>query len=167
MVGGLSVSGINLDLLSTSEQSEVFAAWESVLVAWQRDEYQVLTTTEPADLETYLKYQKRAFVAEPDPTRKNLIASYVDTYTRNLSTSQLISRRHYVLRRQPIHGPEYQHLQAAAQALRNRLDEMQRTLTKAFEAATIRAGILTAQDLYDLLAMTYNYSDYQLLRARG
>lgn len=137
------------------------------MVALQRDEYQVLTTTEPADLDMYLKFQKKALLEETDPARKNLLASYIDTYTRNLSTAQLISRRHYILRRHPIHGGEYQHLQTAAQALGSRLDEMQRTISKAFEGVAVRAELLRAQDLYDLLAMTYNYTDYQLLRARG
>jgi len=99
----LKVSGINLDLLTTTEQEDVFDEFNAFLMSTLGENsgevQQYLDITMPVDFSEYVLFWQHRYLTvleeEPENSAKlALIASYVDTYTTIAASQEMTTKRH-------------------------------------------------------------------------
>ncbi|WP_126992086.1 TrsD/TraD family conjugative transfer protein, partial [Candidatus Kurthia intestinigallinarum] len=107
----LKVTGINLDLLTTTEQEDVFDEFNAFLMSTlgenSEEVQQYLDITMPVDFSEYILFWQHRYltVLEEEPENEAklaLIASYVDTFSGVASSQEITTKTHIVVLHEKI-----------------------------------------------------------------
>lgn len=167
LVTVLSGTGINLDLLSDFEQTDVFDEYNAFLmgnVAESRGEiFQFLDMTVPVDFKPYVLGWKNRYLKakEEQPENEvlsNLIASYILHYEDQDNNHEMNTQEHYVVLREKIKDKNYNSLQFAEKNLNEKAQVMIRALESQFEGYDLIINRLNGQESKKVLHLFMNFN---------
>lgn len=168
VTGAVKVSGINIDLLTIEEQSDLFSDYNSFLMGSlgeTNDEVQqYIDSTIPVNFHDYLLFWKRRYVEVQRESPQNealleLIASYIHTYSMYKQENTLTTKLHIVVLREKIAHNDLQALEQAAQLLDEKIVVYKRNLEAALSQYEFVIEKMTAYDYLHYLQHFFNNAD--------
>lgn len=166
LIGGLRVTGVNLDLLSEFEQQQLFDNYEAFLVSNVNEQIQIISKTEPVDFSLYLKMLKKRFLIEKDNTVRNLLASYILFYQEQSFMEQMTTKKHYVIARAKMKGDTLKELKRAQNELQQKIDNMKLGLQASLESVySVYIEQLDGRDFLNLLHQFLDFESFRLSQA--
>lgn len=167
LVGILEVSGINLDLLNETEQQDVFEDYGAFLMSTLGegvdDTLQFLEPTIPVNMTTYLNGLKRRYLAlqkdHPEQQFKiQLIASYLDHFTKVQESKNMTTKQHLLIVKVPIKDKSVESLNLAVAHLDEKIEQVKRDIENALTDFDVTAKILTSQEVQEILKNLINFN---------
>ena len=165
----LKVSGINLDLLTTNEQEDVFDEFNAFLMSTLGENsgevQQYLDITMPVDFSEYVLFWQHRYLTvleeEPENSAKlALIASYVDTYTTIAASQEMTTKRHIVVLHEKIPKKHLASLEQTALQLEEKSAVFIRQLESTLSTYDVEARQLTAKECREVLRHLLNFSNH-------
>lgn len=165
----LKVSGINLDLLTTTEQEDVFDEFNAFLMSTLGENsgevQQYLDITMPVDFSEYVLFWQHRYLTvleeEPENTAKlALIASYVDTYTTIATSQEMTTKRHIVVLHEKIPKKHLASLEQTALQLEEKATIFIRQLESTLSTYDVEARQITAKECREVLRHLLNFSNH-------
>lgn len=154
ITGVISVSGINLDLLSESEQTDLFDDYNAFLIGTFGEGYESLEfreTTVPVDMKEYIKHLKRIYINlkrenSNEIFKINLVASYIDHFTKIQNKSEMTTKKRIIVVSEPIKDKRYESLQLSARRLREKIIQIMKDLNNSLSDYDIQMRVLTGNE---------------------
>ena len=139
LTGMLEVSGINLDLLNDNEQADLFEEYNAFLISTFGESHETLQfreTTTRVDLKEYIKHLKKIYLQlqaeEPENDFKlNLIASYIDYFTKIQNKSDMTTKQRAIIVSQPIKSKRLSDLKSSSAYLQEKMNRVMKDLTNS------------------------------------
>jgi hypothetical protein len=166
----LKVTGINLDLLTTTEQEDVFDEFNAFLMSTlgenSEEVQQYLDITMPVDFSEYILFWQHRYltVLEEEPENEAklaLIASYVDTFFSGVASSQeMTTKTHIVVLHEKIPKKHLASLEQTAIQLEEKVLLFIRQLENALSTYDVEARQLTAKECRKVLQHLLNFSNH-------
>lgn len=165
----LKVTGINLDLLTTTEQEDVFDEFNAFLMSTlgenSEEVQQYLDITMPVDFSAYILFWQHRYltVLEEEPENKAklaLIASYVDTFSGVASSQEMTTKTHIVVLHEKIPQKHLASLEQTAIHLEEKVLLFIRQLENALSTYDVEARQLTAKECREVLQHLLNFSNH-------
>ena len=167
LVGILEVSGINLDLLNETEQQDVFEDYGAFLMSTLGegvdDTLQFLEPTIPVNMTAYLNGLKRRYLAlqkdHPEQQFKiQLIASYLDHFTKVQESKNMTTKQHLLIVKVPIKDKSVKSLNLAVTHLDEKIEQVKR-YWKCVNGLWCDGQSLTSQEVQEILKNLINLMD--------
>lgn len=167
LVGILEVSGINLDLLNETEQQDVFEDYGAFLMSTLGegvdDTLQFLEPTIPVNMTAYLNGLKRRYLAlqkdHPEQQFKiQLIASYLDHFTKVQESKNMTTKQHLLIVKVPIKDKSVKSLNLAVTHLDEKIEQVKRDIENALTDFDVTAKVLTSQEVQEILKNLINFN---------
>ena len=167
LVGILEVSGINLDLLNETEQQDVFEDYGAFLMSTLGegvdDTLQFLEPTITVNMTAYLNGLKRRYLAlqkdHPDQQFKiQLIASYLDHFTKVQESKNMTTKQHLLIVKVPIKDKSVKSLNLAVSHLDEKIEQVKRDIENALTDFDVTAKVLTSQEVQEILKNLINFN---------
>lgn len=154
ITGVITVSGINLDLLSESEQTDLFDDYNAFLISMFGEGYESLEfreTTVPVDMKEYIKHLKRIYINlkrknSNEIFKINLVASYIDHFTKIQNKSEMTTKKRIIVVSEPIKDKRYESLQLSARRLREKIIQIMKDLNNSLSDYDIQMRVLTGNE---------------------
>lgn len=154
ITGVITVSGINLDLLSESEQTDLFDDYNAFLISTFGEGYESLEfreTTVPVDMKEYIKHLKRIYINlkrknSNEIFKINLVASYIDHFTKIQNKSEMTTKKRIIVVSEPIKDKRYESLQLSARRLREKIIQIMKDLNNSLSDYDIQMRVLTGNE---------------------
>lgn len=168
LVGMVDVSGINLDLLNSTEQEDVFSDYSAFLMSTVGANYseslQFIEATIPVDMTTYLNHLKTTYLnCDTDPTfnpfKEQLLASYLDYYISQYESKAMTTKQHLVVVKTKIKDKTKESLALAVDTLDEKMNQLKRDLEEGLFDFSIKTRILTNQEVLAVLKNLLNFKD--------
>lgn len=165
----LKVSGINLDLLTTTEQEDVFDEFNAFLMSTLGENsgevQQYLDITMPVDFSDYILFWQHRYltVLEEEPENEAklaLIASYVDTFSAIASSQEMTTKTHIVVLHEKIPKKHLASLEQTALQLEEKSAVFIRQLESTLSTYDVEARQLTAKECREVLRHLLNFSNH-------
>ena len=165
----LKVTGINLDLLTTTEQEDVFDEFNAFLMSTlgenSEEVQQYLDITMPVDFSEYILFWQHRYltVLEEEPENEAklaLIASYVDTFSGVASSQEMTTKTHIVVLHEKIPQKHLASLEQTAIHLEEKVLLFIRQLENALSTYDVEARQLTAKECREVLQHLLNFSNH-------
>jgi hypothetical protein len=165
----LKVTGINLDLLTTTEQEDVFDEFNAFLMSTlgenSEEVQQYLDITMPVDFSEYILFWQHRYltVLEEEPENEAklaLIASYVDTFSAIASSQEMTTKTHIVVLHEKIPKKYLASLEQTAIHLEEKVLLFIRQLENALSTYDVEARQLTAKECREVLQHLLNFSNH-------
>lgn len=165
----LKVTGINLDLLTTTEQEDVFDEFNAFLMSTlgenSEEVQQYLDITMPVDFSEYILFWQHRYltVLEEEPENEAklaLIASYVDTFSGVASSQEMTTKTHIVVLHEKIPKKHLASLEQTAIQLEEKVLLFIRQLENALSTYDVEARQLTAKECRKVLQHLLNFSNH-------
>lgn len=165
----LKVTGINLDLLTTTEQEDVFDEFNAFLMSTlgenSEEVQQYLDITMPVDFSEYILFWQHRYltVLEEEPENEAklaLIASYVDTFSGVASSQEMTTKTHIVVLHEKIPKKHLASLEQTAIYLEEKVLLFIRQLENALSTYDVEARQLTAKECREVLQHLLNFSNH-------
>ncbi|MEK4701936.1 TrsD/TraD family conjugative transfer protein [Solibacillus sp. FSL R7-0668] len=165
----LKVTGINLDLLTTTEQEDVFDEFNAFLMSTlgenSEEVQQYLDITMPVDFSEYILFWQHRYltVLEEEPENEAklaLIASYVDTFSAIASSQEMTTKTHIVVLHEKIPKKHLASLEQTAIHLEEKVLLFIRQLENALSTYDVEARQLTAKECRKVLQHLLNFSNH-------
>ncbi|WDV09353.1 TrsD/TraD family conjugative transfer protein [Lysinibacillus irui] len=165
----LKVTGINLDLLTTTEQEDVFDEFNAFLMSTlgenSEEVQQYLDITMPVDFSDYILFWQHRYltVLEEEPENEAklaLIASYVDTFSGVVSSQEMTTKTHIVVLHEKIPKKHLASLEQTAIHLEEKVLLFIRQLENALSTYDVEARQLTAKECRKMLQHLLNFSNH-------
>lgn len=165
----LKVTGINLDLLTTTEQEDVFDEFNAFLMSTlgenSEEVQQYLDITMPVDFSEYILFWQHRYltVLEEEPENEAklaLIASYVDTFSAIASSQEMTTKTHIVVLHEKIPKKHLASLEQTAIQLEEKVLLFIRQLENALSTYDVEARQLTAKECREVLQHLLNFSNH-------
>ncbi len=165
----INVTGINLDLLTATEQEDVFDEFNAFLMSTlgenSKELQQYLDITMPVDFSEYILFWKHRYltVLEEEPENKAklaLIASYVDTFSTIASSQEMTTKKHLVVLHEKIPKKHLSSLEQTALQLNEKVTQFIRQLENALNTYDVETRQLTAKECRDVLQHLLNFSNH-------
>lgn len=165
----LKVTGINLDLLTTTEQEDVFDEFNAFLMSTlgenSEEVQQYLDITMPVDFSEYILFWQHRYltVLEEEPENEAklaLIASYVDTFSGVASSQEMTTKTHIVVLHEKIPKKHLASLEQTAIHLEEKVLLFIRQLENALSTYDVEARQLTAKECREVLQHLLNFSNH-------
>lgn len=165
----LKVTGINLDLLTTTEQEDVFDEFNAFLMSTlgenSEEVQQYLDITMPVDFSEYILFWQHRYltVLEEEPENEAklaLIASYVDTFSDVASSQEMTTKTHIVVLHEKIPKKHLASLEQTAIHLEEKVLLFIRQLENALSTYDVEARQLTAKECREVLQHLLNFSNH-------
>lgn len=165
----LKVTGINLDLLTTTEQEDVFDEFNAFLMSTlggnSEEVQQYLDITMPVDFSEYILFWQHRYltVLEEEPENEAklaLIASYVDTFSGVASSQEMTTKTHIVVLHEKIPKKHLASLEQIAIHLEEKVLLFIRQLENALSTYDVEARQLTAKECREVLQHLLNFSNH-------
>ncbi|MEK4630530.1 TrsD/TraD family conjugative transfer protein [Solibacillus sp. FSL R7-0682] len=165
----LKVTGINLDLLTTTEQEDVFDEFNAFLMSTlgenSEEVQQYLDITMPVDFSEYILFWQHRYltVLEEEPENEAklaLIASYVDTFSGVASSQEMTTKTHIVVLHEKIPKKHLASLEQTAIHLEEKVLLFIRQLENALSTYDVEARQLTAKECRGVLQHLLNFSNH-------
>lgn len=169
LVALIQASGINLDLLTVTEQEDVFDEFNAFLMSTLGENsgeiQQYLDITMPVDFSEYVLFWQHRYlqVQQEEPENKaklSLIASYVDTFSTIASSQEMTTKRHIVVLHEKIPKKHLASLEQTAIELEGKVTLFIRQLENILSTYDMTARQLTAKECRDVLQHLVNFSNH-------
>lgn len=139
LTGMLEISGINLDLLNENEQADLFEEYNAFLISTFGEGHETLQfreTTTRVDLKEYIKNLKKIYLKllEEQPKQEfklNLIASYIDHFTKIQNKSDMTTKQRTIIVSQPIKSKRLSDLKISSVHLQEKINRVMKDLTNS------------------------------------
>lgn len=165
LVAALSSSGINLELFSEYEQTDIFDDYGAFLISnfshADAEEIQFNDMTVPVDFNPYLIGWKKRYmeaVNQGNKVKQHLIASYLTHYEQISQKSEMTTKEHIIVLREKIKDNKMVTLENAAQNLLERSNEFIKALESTFERYELHCRLLTAKEYKEKLYLFLNFN---------
>lgn len=167
LVSMLEVSGVNLDLLSTHEQEDLFSDYGAFLMSTLGegvdDSLQFIEATIPVDMTEYLANLKSRYLNllsnHPEETFKiQLIASYINHYTDVQNSKNMTRKQHLVVVKTAMKNKSFESLDSAVDALNDKVQQVKRDLENALTDYELAAKQLNSQETLIIWKNLINYN---------
>lgn len=165
----IKVTGINLDLLTTTEQEDVFDEFNAFLMSTlgenSEEVQQYLDITMPVDFSDYILFWQHRYltVLEQEPENEAklaLIASYIDTFSAIASSQEMTTKTHIVVLHEKISKKHLASLEQTAIQLEEKVLLFIRQLENALSTYDVEARQLTAKECREVLQHLLNFSNH-------
>lgn len=169
LVALIQASGINLDLLTVTEQEDVFDEFNAFLMSTLGENsgeiQQYLDITMPVDFSEYVSFWQHRYLQvqkeEPENEAKlALIASYVDTFSTISSSQEMTTKRHIVVLHEKISKKHLASLEQTAIELEEKVTLFIRQLENTLSTYDMTARQLTAKECREVLQHLVNFSNH-------
>lgn len=169
LVGIIEISGINLELLNSFEQSDVFETYNSFLMSTLGDnineQQQYLDMTIPVDFNEYLLSYKKRYLDEinkekPNYARANLIASYIDDLSKKQREQDMSTKKHLLVIREPIKNKTLTALDKTVQDLEENIQQYISRLEDSFDNYELQAKKLSGKEILKVLKNLINFTGH-------
>lgn len=169
LVALIQASGINLDLLTVTEQEDVFDEFNAFLMSTLGENsgelQQYLDITMPIDFSEYVLFWQHRYLQvqkeEPENEAKlALIASYVDTFSTIASSQEMTTKRHIVVLHEKIPKKHLASLEQTSIELEEKVTQFIRQLENTLNTYDMTARQLTAKECLELLQHLVNFSNH-------
>jgi len=166
LVGIIETSGINVDLLSDTEQTDVFDSYNTFLISQTSsqpgEDNQFVELTIPVDMEEYIfnlkvKYVEAMSASKPNMYLINLIASYIDYYSNLQSRQSMSTKKHLIIVRTKIKSRHVEDLEIARSMLNEKIDSTMRSINASLIDTDIVSDVLAANDVLYVLKTFINF----------
>ncbi len=167
LVGILEISGINLDLLNSTEQQDVFEDYGAFLMSTLGegvdDSLQFLELTIPVNMTAYLNGLKRRYLSlkNDHPKQKfkiQLLASYLDHFTKVQESKNMMTKQHLLIVKTTIKNKSVESLNLAVADLDEKIEQVKRDLENALTDFDVTAKVLTSQEVQEILKNLINFN---------
>lgn len=169
LIGLIETTGINLELLNAEEQGYMFEVYNSFLMTtlgdMSNEEQQYLDMTIPVELEEYILSYKKRYLEEvekenPNEARANLIASYIDDLTQKMLASEMSTKKHILVIKQPIQDKSYASLKRAKSDLDEKVLQYINRLEDSFDHYDLEANQLHTDEIKNVLTNLINFTGH-------
>ena len=169
LVGVIEISGINLELLNSFEQTDVFETYNSFLMSTLGDnineQQQYLDMTIPVDFNEYLLSYKKRYLDEinkedPNYARANLIASYIDDLSKKQREQDMSTKKHLLVIREPIMNKTLTALDKTVQDLEENIQQYISRLEDSFDNYELQAKKLSGKEILKVLKNLINFTGH-------
>lgn len=170
LTGAIAVNGINLDLLSENEQNDLFDDYNAFLISTFGEGHETLEfreTTVPVNMEEYIKHLKKIYLKlqeeKPEQTFKiNLVASYIDHFTKIQNESEMTTKKRIIIASEPIKSKRFEDLQVSTRRLREKLNQIAKDLSNSLSDYDIQMRIISGNEYKHDLKNLINFekNDY-------
>jgi len=166
LVGIIETSGINVDLLSFDEQTDVFDSYNTFLISvtgsQPEEEIQFVELTIPVNMDEYifglkLKYVEEINAPEPNTARINLIASYIEAYTKLQFEKNMTTKKHLVIVRNKIKSRHAEDLEISKTLLSEKMESLIHNFESSFIDSDMTADTLTTAEVLEILKTFINF----------
>lgn len=166
LVGIISGSGINLDLLNEVEQEDVFNDFNAFLISNLGSElkeiHQYLDITKPVNMDSYIMNLKKRYLKELNSKNTNkflleLTASYIDHYSNLQQKKGMTTKEHTLAVRVKIADKHEESLISAAKELSEKLEQLKKSLEESLNDFDLVSRILTAAEVRSILKNLINF----------
>lgn len=166
LVGILEISGVNLDLLSETEQQDVFSDYSAFLMSslgeGVDDSLQFIESTVPVDMTEYLNGLKRKYLElknkQPEQEFKiQLLASYLDHFMGVQNAKNMTTKQHLLVTKVPIKDKTLKSLDLAVISLEEKMNQVKRDLENALTDFDLTAKVLYSQEILEILKNLINF----------
>lgn len=167
LIGVMEVSGVNLDLLNDTEQEDVFNDYGAFLMTTLgdgvHDSIQFIEPTVPVNMTEYLNGLKKKYLylqqTQPEQTFKiELIASYIDHFTKIQNAKNMTTKQHLMIVKVKIKDKSLESLDLAVEHLDEKMNQVQRDLENALTDFDLTAKNLTNQETIHILKNLINFN---------
>lgn len=168
LVGMIDVSGINLDLLNSTEQEDVFKDYSAFLMTTVGENYsdslQFIEATIPVDMSSYINHLKTIYInCETDTTfndfKTQLLASYLDYYISQYESKAMTTKQHLIVVKTKIKDKAKPSLDLAVSTLDEKINQVKRDLEEGLFDFSIKTRILSNQEVLSVLKNLINFRD--------
>lgn len=169
LVAIIETSGINLELLTEEEQTDVFDTYNTFLMTTlgdsSKEQQQYLDMTIPVDFNDYLLSYKKRYLDELEKNHVNserakLIASYIDDVTQKIQAQEMSTKKHLLVVKQPIKNKTYIHLNKASIDLNDKVTQYINRLEDAFDGYDLQAKKLHSDEIMAVLKNMMNFTGH-------
>lgn len=156
----LSVSPVNMSLMSYSEQKEVYESYENFLNAIDAP-IQISRVSSPVDLKDYIAELKQTHQKMNNPFKKKILKSYI-WYANNIQEDRdMIRRNRYIVIDQSFHDEKTK--EEAIRKLRNRTDDYKVKIEEMLRSPKLEVKELSNKELEKYIHMFFDYENAQIL----
>lgn len=164
LVSIIKVQGINMDMLSTHDQNELFDEYGTFIAQNSHYEFQTNSRTVPIKLDDYVKQWKTTHIRDSkdisaNEELKQLRASYLIEYQKVESSLKMAKKEHFIVISEKIKQPTIEYLKEAERVLRSKRDEIKQSITGVMEKYTGNIVILSS---YEAKKLLHQYLDYEM-----
>jgi len=167
LVGLISVSGINLDLLSQVELEDLFADYNAFLMASLGNDteeiHQYLDLPVPVNMSNYILHEKKRFIdemekEEPNQFKLQLMASYINDHNQKQLKKGMATKIHLLALRVKISDQSEESLIQAVVDLTDKLNQTKKDLEDSLNDYDITTHILTNAETREIHKNIINYN---------
>lgn len=156
----LSVSAVNMSLMSHAEQREVYEGYENFLNTIDK-KLQINRVSTPVNLKDYIVDLKSQLSKIDNPYKRKILKSYI-WYANNIQEDrEMIRRNRYIVLDQPFSDDKSK--EEAIRKLKIRVDDYKVKLEEMLRSPKLEVRELSNLELEKYLHMFFDYENAQIL----
>jgi hypothetical protein len=156
----LSVSAVNMSLMSHSEQTEVYEGYENFLNTIDKN-LQVNRVSTPVNLKDYITDLQTQLTKIDNPYKRKILKSYI-WYSNNIQEDrEMIRRNRYIVLDQPFTDEKSK--EEAIRKLKIRVDDYKIKIEEMLRSPKLEVRELSNLELEKYLHMFFDYENAQIL----
>ena len=155
----LSVSAVNISLMSHSEQNEVFESYENFLNTIDAP-IQISRVSSPVNLKDYIADLQLTLKKTENPYKKKILKSYI-WYANNIQEDRdMIRRNRYIVIDQSFSGEKSK--DEAIRKLKIRIDDYKIKIEEMLRSPKLEVRELSNKELEKYIHMFFDYENAQI-----
>lgn len=167
LIGLISVSGINLDLLSRVELEDLFADYNAFLMASlgaNSDEvHQYVDLPIPVDMTDYIRNEKKRLIDEmengnPNVFKMQLMASYIFDHEKRQAKKGMATKKHLLALKVKISDQSEESLNQAQAEMTDKLNQTKKDLEDSLADYDITCHILSNTETREIHKNIINFN---------
>ncbi|SFX75321.1 hypothetical protein SAMN04487866_12245 [Thermoactinomyces sp. DSM 45891] len=155
----LSVTSVNIQLMSYSELKEVFFSYESFLKTLDRP-IQIARVSQPIDLKDYIMDLKKRLKTTENPYKRHMLKSFISYAQKQQEDRDMIRRSRYVIISESFSDEKSK--DKAMQILKTRVQDLKFKLEEMLYRQKLEVSELTNEELRKCIHMFFDYEHAQL-----
>jgi len=164
LVSIIRVKGINLDLLSESQQNALFDEYGAYLAQNVHYLPQNISMTIPIKMNDFVRKWKVQYLKSINDENcnenlKQLRASYLLEYQKTETNVDMAIKAHFIILKEKLKQPTLEYLHEAEKNLRQKTEEISRSIHEVMEAYDSEQEILSSSEALDVL---HQFLDYKM-----
>lgn len=164
--GGLKITGVNTELLTKFEQSDLLEEYSSYISTALDDEPMIKTITEPVDISSYLNSLYRSVLIDMKenngtPSRRGqLIASRILFIENQIEKGEMSTKQHYIYFKEKIKENNVIQLEHAVNSLYEKININKEALRQAFSHYGLEVRPILQEEYINQFYAIYDYKNY-------
>lgn len=164
--GGLKITGVNTELLTKFEQSDLLEEYSSYISTALDDEPMIKTITEPVDISSYLNSLYRSVLIDMKenngkPSRRGqLIASRILFIENQIAKGEMSTKQHYIYFKEKIKENNVIQLEHAVNSLYEKININKEALRQAFSHYGLEVRPILQEEYINQFYAIYDYKNY-------